>query len=93
MSLLDTTMGRSHSEAQLPVLASANLEAKMNLLLQPWYLLVVLLSEWLRQQQEKVIEFQKAQIEILMKELGPQRIPKTAVVVGRLPEGPLGHSQ
>ena len=74
VSLLDSAMARSHSGAQLPVLASANLGAKMNLLLQPWYLLLVLLSEWVRQQQEKVIEFQKAQIEILMKELGPQRI-------------------
>ena len=46
----------------------------MNLLLQPWHLLLVLLSEWVRQQQDKVIEFQKAQIEILMKELGPQPI-------------------
>jgi hypothetical protein len=74
VALLDAAMGRSHSEALSAVVASANFEAKMNLLLHPWYLLLVLLSEWVRQQQEKVIEFQRAQIEILMKDLGPQRI-------------------
>ena len=73
-ALLDSAIGRSHSEALSAVVASANFEAKMNLLLHPWYLLLVLLSECVRQQQEKVIEFQRAQIEILMKELGPQRI-------------------
>ena len=47
-------MGRSHSEALSAVVASANFEAKMNLLFQPWYLLLALLSEWVRQQQEEV---------------------------------------
>lgn len=46
----------------------------MMLLLQPWYLLLAVLSEWVRREQEKVIEFQKAEIQILMEKLGNKRI-------------------
>jgi hypothetical protein len=46
----------------------------MNILLQPWCLLLAMLSEWVRQEQEKVIEFQKAEIQVLMEKLGKKRI-------------------
>ena len=32
-----------------------------------------MLSEWVRQEQEKVIEFQKAEIQVLMEKLGRKR--------------------
>ncbi len=42
--------------------------------MQPWYLLVVILAGWINRHQQAVIEFQGAQIQVLMEKLGRKRI-------------------
>lgn len=49
-------------------------ESAVNLLLQPWYLLLALLSECVRQEQEKVIEYLRTENEILMEKLAEGRV-------------------
>ena len=49
-------------------------ESAMNLLLQPWYLLLALLSEWVRQQQEQVIEYLQTENQVLREKHGNHRI-------------------
>jgi hypothetical protein len=49
-------------------------ESAMDLLLQPWYLLLAVLSEWVRQQQEKVIDYLQIENQVLREKHGNQRI-------------------
>ena len=42
--------------------------------MQPWHLLVVILAGWINRHQQAVIEFQGAQIQVLMEKLGRKRI-------------------
>ena len=49
-------------------------KSAMNLLLQPWYLLLAVFSEWVRQEQEKVIEYLRTENQVLREKCGNQRI-------------------
>ena len=42
--------------------------------MQPWHLLVVILASWINRHQQAVIDFQGAQIQVLMEKLGRKRI-------------------
>ncbi len=42
----------------------------MKFILQPWHLAFVLVSAWVNQRQQQIIEFQNAEIEALLKKLG-----------------------
>jgi len=46
----------------------------MSFIMQPWHLLVVILASWINRHQQAVIEFQGAQIQVLMEKLGRKRI-------------------
>ena len=46
----------------------------MNEILQPWQLLLAILSGWIHHRQQKMIEFQNDQIESLLKQMGRKRI-------------------
>jgi hypothetical protein len=46
----------------------------MNLVIQPWHLLVVILAGWINRHQQAVIEFQGAQIQVLMEKRGRKRV-------------------
>lgn len=46
----------------------------MNSILQPWQLLLVILAGWVNQLQQRIIEFQRTEIELLKKRLGKKRI-------------------
>ena len=46
----------------------------MRFVLQPWQLFFLILSGWVNRQQQKMIEFQNAQIRILMEKMGRKRI-------------------
>ncbi len=46
----------------------------MKFVLQPWHLAFVLVSAWVNQRQQQIIEFQNAQIEALLKKLGKKRV-------------------
>jgi transposase InsO family protein len=46
----------------------------MSAVLRPWQLFVVALAGWLQREQQAVIEFQNAQIEALLQQLGRQRL-------------------
>ena len=46
----------------------------MSLLLQPWHILLAALSGFVNQRQQQIIEFQNAQIEALLKQLGKKRL-------------------
>ena len=46
----------------------------MSFILQPWQLLFVALSAWVNQQQQRIIEFQGAQIEALLEKQGKRRV-------------------
>ena len=45
----------------------------MNEILQPWQLLLAILSGWIHHRQQKMIEFQNDQIESLLKQMGQKR--------------------
>ena len=49
-------------------------QVAMNVLLQPCCLLLGMLSEWVRQEQEKVIEYLRTENEVLREKHGNQRI-------------------
>ncbi len=49
----------------------------MNEILQPWQLLLAILSGWIHHRQQKMIEFQNDQIESLLKQMGRKRIRLT----------------
>jgi putative transposase len=49
----------------------------MKLILRPWQLFVFVIAGLINRQQQQVIEFQNAQIRILMDKLGKKRIPLT----------------
>ncbi len=51
----------------------------MSFLLQPIHLLVVILAGWINRHQENVIDFQNAQIQVLMEKLGKRRILLTTI--------------
>ena len=46
----------------------------MPVLLQPWHILLAALSAMVNQRQQQIIEFQNAQIEALLKQLGKKRL-------------------
>ena len=46
----------------------------MRFIFHPWHLLFLILAGWINRQQQEVIEFQNAQIRILMKKMGRRRI-------------------
>ena len=46
----------------------------MSFILQPWQLLLAILSSWIHHRQQKMIEFQNDQIESLLKQMGQKRI-------------------
>ena len=46
----------------------------MNTLFQPWQLLFAMLCGWVNERQQRTIEFQNAQIQTLLKQLGKKRI-------------------
>ncbi len=46
----------------------------MKFVLQPWQLAFILLCAWVNQRQQRIIEFQNAQIEALLKKLGKKRV-------------------
>jgi hypothetical protein len=46
----------------------------MNLVLQPWHLLVVILAGWFNRYQQAVIEFQGTQIQVLTEKPGRKRL-------------------
>ena len=46
----------------------------MAFILQPWQLLVTILAAWINHHQQQVIDFQRAQIEALLKAQGKKRI-------------------
>ncbi len=46
----------------------------MNFALPPWQLLFVVLCGWVNERQQRIIEFQNAQIETLLQKLGKKRI-------------------
>jgi putative transposase len=46
----------------------------MSFIMQPWHLLVVILAIWINRHQQAVIDFQAAQIKVLMEKLCRKRI-------------------
>ena len=46
----------------------------MGLVLQPWQFLLVILAGWVNQQQQQVIEYLRAENQVLKEKLGQQRI-------------------
>ena len=46
----------------------------MNFVLKPWHLAFVLVATWVNERQQRIIEFQNAQIEALLKKLGKKRV-------------------
>jgi len=46
----------------------------MNVVLQPWQLLIAILSGWIHSRQQQIIEFQNDQLISLMKSQGKKRI-------------------
>ena len=46
----------------------------MRFVLQPWQIFSLILSGWVNRQQQEMIEFQNAQIRILMEKMGRKRI-------------------
>ena len=46
----------------------------MSFVLQPWQLLLVALAGWINRHQQQVIDFQNAQIQILMNRQGRRRL-------------------
>ncbi|MCY2952410.1 MAG: helix-turn-helix domain-containing protein [Planctomycetota bacterium] len=47
----------------------------MNFVLQPWQLLVIILTGWLNRQQQAVIDFLLTQVQVLKETHGGKRIP------------------
>lgn len=46
----------------------------MNLVLQPWHLLVMFLASWINRQQQEVIEYLRTENQVLKEKLGKKRI-------------------
>ena len=46
----------------------------MSFVLEPWQLLLIILAGWINRQQQAILEFQRLQIEALLKQLGKKRI-------------------
>jgi len=42
----------------------------MSFILHPWQLLLVVLAGWANQQQQQIIDFQRAEIDVLKEKLG-----------------------
>ena len=49
-------------------------ETPMNLALQPWHLMVMLLASWINRQQQEVIEYLRTEKAVLKQKLGKKRI-------------------
>jgi putative transposase len=46
----------------------------MRFVLQPWQLFFLILSGWINREQQEIIEFHNAQIQVLMEKMGRKRI-------------------
>ena len=46
----------------------------MSFVLKPWQLLLVALAGWVNLQQQQLVEFQDAEIQILLRRLGKRRL-------------------
>ena len=46
----------------------------MSFVLHPWQLLPVILTGWVNQQQQQIIDFQRTEIDVLKEKLGKKRI-------------------
>ena len=46
----------------------------MSFVLEPWQLLLIILAGWINRQQQALLDFQRLQIEALLKQLGKKRI-------------------
>ena len=46
----------------------------MSFVLEPWQLLLILLAGWINRQQQALLEFQRLQIEALLRKMGKKRI-------------------
>jgi hypothetical protein len=46
----------------------------MSLILHPWQLLLVILAGWVNQQQQLIMDFQRAEMDVLKEKLGKKRI-------------------
>ena len=46
----------------------------MNFVLQPWQLLLAALAGWVNRKEQAVIDFQGAQIQVLVEKLGKKRL-------------------
>jgi hypothetical protein len=46
----------------------------MNFILRPWQLFFLILAGWVNREQQQVIDFQNAQIQILLDKMGRNRI-------------------
>jgi len=55
-------------------LANADIGVRMSFVLQPWQLLVVILTGWLNRQQQAVIDFLLAEVQVLKEAQGKRRI-------------------
>ena len=51
-----------------------HLKMPMNLVLQPWQLLVLFLASWINRQQQEVIEYLRTENAVLKEKLGKNRI-------------------
>ena len=49
----------------------------MHVILKPWHILFAVLCGWLNERQQRGIEFQNDQIEVLFEKLGKKRVPLT----------------
>src|SRR5438309_233759 len=50
------------------------MDGTMNLILQPWQLLLVIVAGWVHRQQQEVIDYLRTENQILKEKLGKRRI-------------------
>ena len=50
------------------------LDSLMDLILQPWQLLLMILAGWMNRQQQEAIEYLRTENQVLKEKLGRQRI-------------------
>ena len=46
----------------------------MSFVLHPWQLLLMVVAGWVNQQQQRIIEFQRMEVDVLKEKLGRKRI-------------------
>ncbi|MCR9115422.1 MAG: hypothetical protein NXI22_00570 [bacterium] len=52
---------------------SAIIATRMSLVLQPWQLLLLILSGWVNRERQRIIEYQRTEIEVLKELFGKKR--------------------